>query len=90
MLSRVTYGLIDLTIETELSRLARIDKIGCIKVAGMQAGSFGCVARGGVVVKEGHDVNPPGNTSRVNVAATVVDTIELEVRLTVKGEVHKR
>lgn len=56
----------------------------------MQAGTVGCVARGGVVDSDGHDVDPPGKTSRVNVAATVVDTIELEVRLIVRGVVHSR
>lgn len=56
----------------------------------MQAGIVGTVARRGVDVSVGQDVDPPGKTSSVNVAATVVETSEPDVRRTVNGVVHRR
>lgn len=61
-----------------------------MKVAEMHAGVLATIASGGVDVIDGHDVEPPGKTSRVKVAKTVVDTVELEVLLTVSGSVHSK
>ena len=61
-----------------------------MNVAGIHAGTVATVARAGVAVRLGQDVEPPAKTSSVNVAATVVVTTWLEVRLTVNGSVHKR